>query len=374
MRIRLYGQRNVLGGGIHFSAFATGLRSMNVVGSVVEEVDALNPVALANARTTSRTTDINIWFIPIPAMHAFAGATIIWAIFESDVLPSKFIRDLASAHVIWVPSAWGRDVLVRNGLLPQQIDVVPEGVSASTYHPFLRGDRSARDDIFYFLALGKYEQRKGYESLLAGFKQAFEGNPAVRLIIKGDFFLKSEEKRVALQRLVSATGVRNVSLLWGNWSSELIFGLYNKADCFVFPSRAEGWGLPLIEAIASGLPVISTYYSGHTEYLSRIRGRFREIDFQLEPIADREYLQYWDDMPPGRPPHWAAPSAESVAYHMTRVLENRSEERSAALQNSLEIRTSFNWQGMLDKALHCLVRRGLVKLHVEFTGAPFNDL
>ena len=374
MRIRLFGQRNILGMGVHFSAFATGLRSMRILGTVVEEFDALDTAALAKAHSTSKSSDINIWFFPLPAMSAFAGTRIIWAIFEADVLPDKFIRELSSAHAVWVPSEWGRRVLIDNGLPAGLVDVIPEGVSASAFHPFIRTDVSTAAANFYFLAVGKYEQRKGYEALLEGFRQAFGANPAVRLMIKGDFFLKRDEKKIALEKLVSSMGISNVHLLWGSWSPELVFGLYNKADCFVFPSRAEGWGLPLIEAIASGLPVISTYYSGHTEYLSQIRGGFREIDFDLTPITDPEFLGYWGGQPEGRVPSWAAPSAESVAYHMTRVVENRVAERGRAFENSLKIRSQFDWQVMLDRALASLIRRGLMHPQVGFNGAPFNDI
>lgn len=374
MKIRLFGQRNILGMGVHFSAFASGLKSMRAIGTIVEEFDILNPDAVQSARASSRKDDVNIWFFGHELMTSFSGRNVAWAIFETDVLPLNYVRSFAGADAVWVPSAWARDVLIGNGLPASMVDIVPEGVNGSDYHPFLRERRTNPTGVFNFLAVGKYEARKGYEALLEGFGKAFRGDPTVRLIIKGDYFLKHGQKKIALETLVNSSGLRNVLLVWGSWNSDMLFGLYNKADCFVFPSRAEGWGLPLIEAIACGLPIVATYYSGHTEYLSKIRGNFREIDYTLEAVRDQEFLGYWKNMPPGREPKWAEPSADSIAYQMQRVREGYQDEQQRALQNSARIRSEFDWQTMVDLAMDALSRRRLLELKMVFPGAPFNEL
>jgi hypothetical protein len=49
-------------------------------------------------------------------------------------------------------------------------------------------------------------------------------------------------------------------------------------------------------------------------------------------------------------------------------------ERGRAFENSLKIRSQFDWQVMLDRALASLIRRGLMRPQVGFNGAPFNDI
>ena len=48
---------------------------------------------------------------------------------------------------------------------------------------------------------------------------------------------------------------------------ESLAPLYAVADCGIFPSRAEGWGLPIFECLASGVPVIAGSWTGQSEYL-----------------------------------------------------------------------------------------------------------
>jgi glycosyltransferase involved in cell wall biosynthesis len=54
--------------------------------------------------------------------------------------------------------------------------------------------------------------------------------------------------------------------------------LYRACDVFVLPTRAEGWGLPLIEAVAAGLPIITTMHSGHTEFLQHVTDSVLPVD------------------------------------------------------------------------------------------------
>ena len=103
-------------------------------------------------------------------------------------------------------------------------------------------------------------------------------------------------------------GLRNVVPISGALSTSDMALLYNNYDALIFPSRAEGWGLPLIEAIACGLPVISTYYSGHAEYLSAIDGQFVRLDHQLQPINCPEFLQHWK-----AGGQWAVASPDEIA-------------------------------------------------------------
>jgi glycosyltransferase involved in cell wall biosynthesis len=365
MKLRLLGQRNLLGAGVLFSNLVDALRSVYFPGDIVEEVDLFDEAQVGRAVQNSSKEDINIWTWPDGRVELLKGAQIVWAMFESDRLPTRYMNFLhTDVDFVWVPSRWGRDVLIANGIAPERVDIVPLGVDANSFHPYLRRSYDPAQP-FRFLAVGKFEKRKAYYELLQAFSEAFGNHPGIQLVIKADYFLDLESKQRTLSEMVASFGMSNVTLLSGIWSKEQLLGLYSSCDAFVFPSRAEGWGLPAIEAVASGLPIISTFYSGHTEFLQAAESSLFKISTTLQPIDDPEYQRYWpsDSGDYGR---WAEPLVSSIAEGLTVMRQRHSEFAEAARDSSSRVRESFSWNAAANKALHHLKRRGLIPLAFKF--------
>jgi glycosyltransferase involved in cell wall biosynthesis len=131
---------------------------------------------------------------------------------------------------------------------------------------------------------------------------------------------------------------------------------YQEADAFVLPTRAEGWGLPIIEALACGTPVVTTRYSGQSEFLSAVEGCFYPIDYTMAPIRDPEFLRYWPgvDTLGGE---WAEPDFASLSRGLRGVFENHPQWAVRARSASTIIRREFSWSLAAEKAI--LVLQGL---------------
>jgi glycosyltransferase involved in cell wall biosynthesis len=365
MKLRLLGQRNILGGGVVFSNLVDALRNVYFPEAIVEEVDLFEETQFDSAIRSASAQDINIWMWPDDRVKLLKGTQIVWATFESDRLPTDYLRFLNIAvDLVWVPSRWGRDVLIANAVASERIDIVPLGVDGNAFHTYMRRN-SGRSRPFRFLAVGKFEKRKGYNELLRAFTDGFGNSADVQLVIKADYFLDLENKKQAFTEIVAAFGISNVRLLDGNWAREQLFALYSCCDAFVFPSRAEAWGLPAIEAVAAGLPIISTFYSGHTEFLQFVESSLFKVSTTLQPIDDPEYQRFWpsDDGDYGR---WAQPSVTSIAEGLTVIQQRYSKLADAALHNSLLVREKFSWNAAANKALDHLKRRGLITLAFKF--------
>ena len=364
MRIRVFGQVNILGGGVHFREFTDATRRF--VSDVVplESIDRLDPLAMRRASESSTPQDVNIWFWPKEESIPFNGFNVVWAIFESSRLPPSYLRLLAQHDSVWVPSDWGRDVLIRNGVDAGVIDVVPEGVNPAKFHPHFRKPPDADDEVFRFLAVGKFESRKGYEELFDAFARAFDGNERVRLVIKGDYFIDHGRKRKELESAVRERNMPNVDLLFGSWSDIALLGLYSSVDSFVFPSRAEGWGLPLIEALAVGLPCISTNYSGHSHYLHAIPGLYREISHTMVRIDDADYLTYWPELLGAEDAVWAKANVENLATGLLDMVERRKDWSEKALAASGVVRQRFAWDVAVDAAFSSLHARDVLRVRI----------
>lgn len=347
MRIRLFGQRNTSGIGTHYSCFSDALRQIQGIGNLVEEVDAFDNNSLMQAMNTSRDDDINISFVALNLHGNFRGHNIQWTVFESTRIPENILAVCQTSEQVWVPTDWGRNVLIAHGIQPDRIRVIPEAVDGNTFHTHGRKPyTNARP--FRFLSIGKYEQRKSLDETVDAFAQVYANTPAIELVIKSNYFVNHDQKFQQLKNKISK--LDNIHLIWGEMSANELAELYRSCDAFVLPSRAEGWGLPLIEAAASGLPVITTLYSGQTEFLQYIPDSVLPVSYTMDPITCPEYQSYYPDST-NNWGIWARPDVVSIAAAMQTVCREYDKLFERACANSFTIRRTFTWQNSVDLAI-----------------------
>jgi len=175
----------------------------------------------------------------------------------------------ASDALIHTPSRWSRDGLVANGIPADRIAIIGHGADTALWRPAdaaerqsLRG-RLGWEDAFVLLSVGAMTENKGIDLLLAGFAALLETCPQARLVLKGlDAIFRSRDiVTELLKRLPAARRAAVASRLTyiGN-SLPLadLAALLRAADAYVSPYRGEGFNLPVLEAAASGLPVVCT--------------------------------------------------------------------------------------------------------------------
>ena len=372
MRINLFGQRNPLGGGRHYGEFADALRSLRVISDAVTEFDYFSTDDYRRCLETVGPDDINIHFVDTTSLPegilpqrwpVLPGINIHWAIFEATKLPTKRIEWLRSANLIFVPSSWGKSVLIDHGIAEEQIEVVPEGVNPAKLHPLIRSSyKSYQDDIYRVLVVSKFEERKGFPELLEGYAKAFGSDPAAKLLLKSDsLYMMSHpgdayQNNIAeLQGLVEQAGIKNATYLNGVLSDDDLAHLYNACDVLLFPSRAEGWGLPLIEAIATGMPVATTFFSGHTEFLAPIKDKVGLLEHRMIPMGHE-----------GSQGDWACADSDTIAARLIEMRENSAAYNTKALEASAIIRRDFTWQRAAEKGVGIILERfGLFDITIE---------
>ena len=352
MRIRLIGQRNTSGIGTHYACFADALRQIHGIGDLVDEVDFLDPAAIDQAIATSQADDINICFVAANIHEHFRGRNIQWVVFESTRIPATIQPAIQGADQVWVPSAWGHSVLTAHGIHADRIRIVPEGVDGARFHAHGRRPRSTARP-FQFLTVGKYEQRKGIDLTIEAFAQVYANQPHAELVIKSNYFTNHRQKHEALQGKIADLGLNNVTLLWGEMTEPQLADLYRACDAFVLPTRAEGWGLPLIEAVAAGLPIITTMYSGHTEFLQHVYDSVLPVAHVMARIDCPEYCSYYP-APDNDWGVWAQPDLNSLVVCMQQALQQEQQLYDRAQRNSKIIRERFSWSQSAEQALACM--------------------
>ena len=151
----------------------------------------------------------------------------------------------------------------------KQICIIPPGVDTEVFQP--RGDASAHrqaldlPDKLTVLTLGRLDARKGLDLFVhaAGRLAARDSLPPFSVVMSaGDGSTSEAEEHAKVQDLVEATEL-STHLTWLPVVEEsLLPRYYNAADIFVLPSRYEPFGIVMLEAMASGVPVIATNNGG----------------------------------------------------------------------------------------------------------------
>jgi len=152
------------------------------------------------------------------------------------------------------------------------------------------------------LSVGRLVEKKGFEYAIRGIAKVLRSYPKIRYEIAGDGPEKSK-----LERLITELGVTNNIKLLGWQEREEISRLLGEAHIFLAPSvtspKGDQEGIPvvLMEAMASGLPVISTYHTGIPEIVNHGESGFLVEERDVEDIADRltrlmKRRELWQEM------------------------------------------------------------------------------
>eukprot|EP00198_Chlamydomonas_reinhardtii_P004234 XP_001693570.1 predicted protein [Chlamydomonas reinhardtii] len=170
---------------------------------------------------------------------------------------------------------------------------------------------------YVFVSVFKWEARKGHDVLLAAFLRQFSaaagGADAVRAWAQAALGPQADGTLDALRS-------PRVYLLSGHLPRQRYVRLLAAADAFVLPTRGEGWGLPIMEAMALGLPVIATNWSGPTAYLDETVGY--PLSYQLSPVPPREPWWFQGS-------RWAEPSESHLRLLMAHVSGSEAGRRGA---------------------------------------------
>ncbi|MFZ3236576.1 MAG: glycosyltransferase [Stellaceae bacterium] len=136
-----------------------------------------------------------------------------------------------------------------------------------------------QDRAFVFLCVARLSPEKGHALLIEAFAEAFCGNPNVRLRLVGD-----GPALPSLERLSSGLGIAGQVALVGTLPAERVRAEMEAAEAFVLASNAETFGVVVIEALACGLPVVSTASGGPDHLVDATNG-------ELVPRADKPALR-----------------------------------------------------------------------------------
>ncbi len=209
-----------------------------------------------------RNVDITVRHAWPPDFTAPAsGALVVIQPWEFGTLPATWVKSLENVDEIWANSSYVRQVYVDSGVDPAKVKYLPHGIDPNKFRPDLTPLPLKTDKKFKFLFVGGTIGRKGPDLLLQAYLETFTAADDVCLVIK-DFGGKSvyagqtlvDKIREAQQK----ADAPEILYLDQELAGDEVPRLYAACDCLVHPYRGEGFGLPVLEAMACALPVIVT--------------------------------------------------------------------------------------------------------------------
>jgi GT2 family glycosyltransferase len=272
-----------------------------------------------------------------------------YTMLEVDGFPAEWVRQANRMDEVWVPSAANRDAFLRSGL-KRPVHVIPLGVDTSYFHPGVAAWPNPADE-FVFLSLFEWGERKEPWLLLKAFNEVFSAREPVRLLCKiinrdPGVTLKEEIRRLDLKE----SGGKISYLFNLEFEHYQLGSLYRSADAFVAVSRGEGWDMPLMEAMACGLPAIATDWGAHQEFVHagiayplRVRGT----------IPARAKCPYYNGF------SWADPDPEHLRHLLREVYEHRDEARRRGEAAAREMAGKWTWRAAARKIVERLEASGL---------------
>ena len=345
--VRFFGEINPTGAGRFTESAFFAMHRQRPRGTLVEYFDrgrenhARRLVALGRG---AGGATLLFWRMEVASMPLLPGRRIGWLFFETDRLPPRWIDEMRAFDELWMPSGWARDVLIEHGIDESRVRVVEGGVDPRVFHP-----RPLAHEGFSFLLVGKYEGRKSVDEVIAAFREEFPPgrNRDVSLVLKVDHLIFGDRIQSLIARHADDPRIRFVT---GQIPDHEMAALYNRSDAFVLPTKAEGFGLPTIEALACGVPVVTTDYSAQTAFLGHVPGLFHPVEYDLRPIEDPDYAHFYGSEYAGTPfGRWAVPRPASLRAAMREVYDNAGTWKDRAGRASEIIRARFAWDEIARK-------------------------
>jgi len=222
----------------------------------------------------------------------------VTAAVETNICASKWILACQRMDHVIVPSEFAKRCLVNTGLKSKRVTVIPESFIDTCVEKPIELDLEFETEDNYLL-LGQISgdpetDRKNTAYTLALFCEEFKNDPNVGLIIKTNYGSNSTVDRAATKRRLGSivNQVRKgsfpkVYLVHGYLKDREVSSLYKhpKVKGLISFTHGEGFGLPMLEAAACGLPVCATDWSAHTEFLNlgnwtRVKSKLSDVPFK----------------------------------------------------------------------------------------------
>ncbi|KAL6284588.1 hypothetical protein ACE6H2_015517 [Prunus campanulata] len=259
--------------------------------------------------------------------------------FETDRVNPEHVKRCNQMDYVWVPTEFHVSTFIKSGVDKSKVVKIVQPIDVKFFDPLeyeplnlasigklVMGKTIQNSKVkkkFVFMSIFKWEYRKGWDVLLKSYLEEFSEADGVALYLLTNPYHSDRDFGNKIVEFVEKSGMQKPVTGWApvyvidtHIAQIDLPRVYKAADAFVLPSRGEGWGRPLVEAMAMSLPVIATNWSGPTEYLTEENSYPLPVD-RMSDIMEGPFTGH----------HWAEPSVSKLRVLMRHVMNNVEEAK-----------------------------------------------
>lgn len=293
--------------------------------------------------------DIKVVHVPCDSYlkHLEPGKYHIGHLFwETDRMDPAWVWNCNLMDEIWTGSSSNKKAFEKSGVkipifvFPQAIDV---GFAKKRKKWKIKG---VNKKTFLFFSVFQWIERKNPKTLIEAYLKEFKKSDNVGLLIKTykEKFTKNERREIfneiaAWKQNIGLDEAPPIYLNVEFMDKEDVWRIYETGDCFVLPHRGEGWGIPTVEALLFGKPVIATQAGGVYDWLTK------ECYY---PLASREVKVKGMEWAPWYKSNqrWREINVGEVRTAMRQVYKNREEAKQKGKMGRFFVKENFSFDGV----------------------------
>lgn len=276
-------------------------------------------------------------FTPPPS-----GRWVLFQHWEYGSIPKQWLPHiLYEIDEVWVSSEYTKRMYVRSGVPDHKIFVFPLGIDPDLYRPSGNKYPLSTNKSYKFLFVGGTIWRKGIDSLVNAYMSAFTKDDDVCLVIKDmgtNSFYQGINQKDSILELVRNKDLPEIVYMDEELTSSQLADLYRSCDCLVLPSRGEGFGLPVLEAMACGLPVVVPDKGPFVEFCSSDAAFFIP-----SRIVSPEGLVLGPEMDLVDKPQMVEVDQQQLAKTMRALYHDPDTGRSRGMLASRRVHREYSW-------------------------------
>lgn len=293
----------------------------------------------------------NLWNPMCSTVYDNEIPQILETVFETNVIQQNWVRQCNMYDHTWVPSKFCEESFKRSGVA--NVKCLPYGFDFSDDVSTL--PKLDADKRFKFLFINQWSNRKFAKETVEMFCKTFKAAEPVVLYIRtfvlGGLGLSDTNILMDIRKIKQKYPDSPQVILLDRFNDKTLPRLYNSVQCLLSPSRGEGVGRTIVEAMSHGLPVITTNWSAMTEYADNNTAFMLDYSLVKVQVPENEAKLYYfedDEM------IWAEPDRVQLCDYMRSVYDDYESAKERGAAAKVHIRDYYSWDKHLQPRLDAM--------------------